>query len=129
MACARALVEHEDAVLQAEASAHTRHDSHHGKRELGLDPLWAPERARQTVAAFSQAPRFILLDFRCVHARTWHAPAPAPRRGSPLCGGALSRRLPPAHAGEMSAAGPGPWMYCRQSAASASPTDSSTFSI
>ena len=65
MACARALVQHEDALLAAEASAHTQHESNHGKRELGLDPLWAPERAQLTVAAFSQAPRFILLDFRC----------------------------------------------------------------
>ena len=58
---ARTLVAHEDAVLEAEASNPTQRKA----RELGVDPLWAPDRKAQTAAAFASAPRFLLLDFRC----------------------------------------------------------------
>lgn len=57
---ARTLVAHEDAVLEAEAS----NPSQAKARELGVDPLWAPDRKAQTAAAFAAAPRFLLLDFR-----------------------------------------------------------------
>lgn len=62
MAVAKALTMHEDAVLEAEAS-----NPREGAKaaEMGLDPLWAPDRRAQTAAAFAAAPRFILLDFRC----------------------------------------------------------------
>lgn len=52
---------HEDAVLEAEASNPAQRKA----RELGVDPLWAPDRKAQTAAAFASAPRFLLLDFRC----------------------------------------------------------------
>jgi hypothetical protein len=92
MACARALVEHEDAVLEAEASAHAHGGAERAKRELGLDALWAPERAPATVAAFSNAPRFILLDFRracsnIMRMRAWYA-LPMPAKAQPLAGNA-----------------------------------------
>lgn len=61
MAVARTLVAHEDAVLEAEASNPIQAKA----RELGVDPLWAPDRKAQTAAAFAAAPRFLLLDFRC----------------------------------------------------------------
>lgn len=51
---------HEDAVLEAEAS----NPSQAKARELGVDPLWAPDRKAATAAAFAAAPRFLLLDFR-----------------------------------------------------------------
>ena len=56
-----ALVAHEDAVLEAEASNPAQQKA----RELGVDPLWAPDRKAATAAAFAAAPRFLLLDFRC----------------------------------------------------------------
>ena len=61
MAVARTLVAHEDAVLEAEASNPAQQKA----RELGVDPLWAPNRKAATAAAFAAAPRFLLLDFRC----------------------------------------------------------------
>ena len=48
-------------MLEAEAS----NPSQAKARELGVDPLWAPDRKAQTAAAFAAAPRFLLLDFRC----------------------------------------------------------------
>ncbi len=72
MAVARTLVAHEDAVLEAEASNPTQQKA----RELGVDPLWAPDRKAQTAAAFASAPRFLLLDFRCAVVRCAITPAP-----------------------------------------------------
>ena len=60
MAVARALVEHEDAMLAAEAS-----NARGAKIGRELDPLWAPGRSAATAAAFAAAPRFVLLDFQC----------------------------------------------------------------
>ena len=60
MAVARTLVAHEDAVLEAEASNPAQQKA----RELGVDPLWAPDRKAATAAAFAAAPRFLLLDFQ-----------------------------------------------------------------
>ncbi len=76
MAVARTLVAHEDAVLEAGAS----NPSQAKARELGVDPLWAPDRKAQTAAAFAAAPRFLLLDFRCAQ------PAVRPGRPSTACG-------------------------------------------
>lgn len=72
MAVARTLVAHEDAVLEAEASNPMQQKA----RELGVDPLWAPDRKAQTAAAFASAPRFLLLDFRCAVIGCTVTPAP-----------------------------------------------------
>lgn len=64
---AKALVEDEQAVLQAEGRSY----SGGAKTGTASNALLAPDRRAATYAAFKAAPRFVLLDFRCggPHAR------------------------------------------------------------
>ena len=58
---AKALVEDEQAVLQAEERSY----SGGTKTGTASNALLAPDRRASTYAAFKAAPRFVLLDFRC----------------------------------------------------------------